>query len=98
MTSHGEEFFQLLLPSCLLQEVLYNLHDGHGHQGVRRTTDLIRQRCYWPGMGVEIEKYCQHCQRYILSKAVQPGVKTYQGVLLASQPLEVRIGEKTCWS
>lgn len=33
MTSHGEEFFQLLLPSCLRQEVLYNLHDGHGHQG-----------------------------------------------------------------
>lgn len=46
MRSHGEEFFQLLLPFCLRQEVLHNLHDGHGHQGVRRTTDLIRQRCY----------------------------------------------------
>lgn len=89
MMSHGEEYFQLLLPFCLRQEVLQNLHDGHGHQGVRRTTDLVRQRCYWPGMGVEIERYCQDCQRCILSKAVQPGVKTYQGVLLASQPLEV---------
>ncbi len=97
MTSHGEEFFQLLLPFCLHQEVLHNLHDGHKHQGtsIRRTTDLIRQMCYWPGMGVEIEKYCQHCQSCILSKAVQPGVKTYCyvilhiGVLLASQPLEV---------
>lgn len=40
-------------------------------------------------MGVEIEKYCQYCQRCILSKAVQPEVKTYQGVRLASQLLEV---------
>ncbi|XDV45359.1 hypothetical protein PO909_013473 [Leuciscus waleckii] len=86
---HGEPYTQLLLPQCLHQELLRGLHDQHGHQGVRRTTDLVRQRCYWPGMGEEIEKYCQNCQRCVLSKAVQPRVKTYQGVLLASQPLEV---------
>lgn len=74
---------------CLHQELLRGLHDQHGHQGVRRTTDLVRQRCYWPGMGEEIEKYFQNCQRCVLSKAVQPKVKTYQGVLLAGQPLEV---------
>lgn len=86
---HGEPYMQLLLPQCLHQELLRGLHDQHGHQGVRRTTDLVRQRCYWPGMGAEIEKYCQNCQRCVLSKAVQPRVKTYQGVLLASQPLDV---------
>lgn len=86
---HGEPYLQLLLPVCLRQEVLNSLHDQHGHQGVRRTTDLVRQRCYWPGMGAEIERYCQNCQRCVLSKAVQPKVKTYQGVLLASRPLEV---------
>ena len=80
---------QFLLPTCLHQELLNSIHDQHGHQGVRRTTDLARQRCYWPGMGTEIEQYCQNCQRCVLSKAVQPGVKTYQGALLASEPLEV---------
>ncbi|KAM3861135.1 mitotic checkpoint serine/threonine-protein kinase BUB1 [Diretmus argenteus] len=37
-------------------ELLNGIHDQHGHQGVRRTTDLARQRCYWPGMGTEIER------------------------------------------
>ncbi len=59
MTSHGEEFLQFLLPFCLRQEILQSLHDGHGHQGVRRTTDLIRQRCYWPGMVGEIGSVIQ---------------------------------------
>ena len=80
---------QFLLPACLHQELFNCIHDQHGHQGVRRTTDLARQRCYWPGMGTDIERYCQNCQRCVLSKAVQPGVKTYQGALLASEPLEV---------
>lgn len=89
--------------------LLYNLNDGHGHLGVWWTTDLIRQICYWPGTGVEIERYYQHCQRCILSKAIQPGVKTYQVVYLASQPLEVlasillfwnllQIVKNMCWS
>jgi len=51
--------------------------------------NLARQRCYWTGMGAEIEKYCQNCQHCVLSKTVQPQVKTYQGALLASQPLEI---------
>ncbi|XP_034085120.1 uncharacterized protein K02A2.6-like isoform X2 [Gymnodraco acuticeps] len=86
---HGEVYAQLLLPMCLHEELLNNLHDKHGHQGVRRTTDLARQRCYWPGMGADIENHCRSCQRCVLSKAVQPGVKTYQGTLLATQPMEI---------
>lgn len=31
----------------------------------------------------------KNCKRCVLSKVVQLGVKTYQGALLASQPLEV---------
>ncbi|KAK5913555.1 hypothetical protein CgunFtcFv8_008078 [Champsocephalus gunnari] len=86
---HGEVYAQLLLPMCLHEELLNNLHDKHGHQGVRRTTDLARQRCYWPGMGADVENHCRSCQRCVLSKAVQPGVKTYQGTLLATQPMEI---------
>lgn len=87
--THGELGNELLLPQCLQQELLHSIHDQYGHQGVRRTTDLARQRCYWPGTGEEIERYCRDCQRCVLSKAVQPRVRIYQDVLLASQPMEV---------
>ncbi len=43
----GKEVLQLLLPQRLKAEVLANLHDQHGHQGVERTTTLVRQRRYW---------------------------------------------------
>ncbi|KAL6480061.1 hypothetical protein MHYP_G00110940 [Metynnis hypsauchen] len=36
----GEEVFQLLLPESLQEEVLHQLHDNFGHQGVERTTGL----------------------------------------------------------
>lgn len=74
---------------CLHQELLNSLHDQHGHQVMWWTTDLARQRCYWTGMGAEIEKYCQNCHHCVLSKAVQPKLKTYQGALLSIQPLEI---------
>ena len=46
----GEHVDQLVLPECLREEVFQQLHNHHGHQGIERTTELIRQRCYWPGM------------------------------------------------
>lgn len=30
-----------------------------GHQGVDRTADLIRTRCYWPDMYKDIQEWCQ---------------------------------------
>ncbi|XP_076132875.1 uncharacterized protein LOC143114921 [Alosa pseudoharengus] len=36
----GEEVLQLLLPTVLKEEVLQQLHQGHGHQGIERTTEL----------------------------------------------------------
>lgn len=39
----GEDVHQLLLLDCLKEDVLQELHDGHGHQGIDRTTELIRQ-------------------------------------------------------
>lgn len=85
----GHVVFQLLLPQCLQTEVLKSLHDDHGHQGIERTTGLVRQRCFWPFMGSDIEKYCRECGRCTLAKAVQRKVCTFRGTLTASKPLEV---------
>lgn len=83
------EVFQLLLPECLKGEVLKHIHDDHGHQGIERTTHLVRERCFWPHMWQDIEKYCQNCNRCLVAKANQLKVRTFPGNIMASQPLEI---------
>lgn len=78
-----------MLPQSLKGEVLHQLHDDHGHQGVDRTLKLVQQRWYWPGMLKEILNYCQHCERCALAKAVYPKPKTSMGHLLASRPDQI---------
>ena len=68
----GGKVLQLLLPECLREEVFHQLHHIHDQQGTERTIDLIRQRCYWPGMGQTIKKWCQQCDRCGLQKDSQP--------------------------
>lgn len=85
----GEATHQLVLPQSLKGEVLHQLHNDHGHQGLDRTLELVRQRCYWPGMLKEIQNYCQQCERCALAKAVYPKPKTTMGHLLASRPNQI---------
>ncbi|KAG5268959.1 hypothetical protein AALO_G00196750 [Alosa alosa] len=82
----GEEVLQLLLPTVLKEEVLQQLHQGHGHQGIERTTELVRQRCYWPGLYTDIKEWCQSCERCVLAKPVHPPLRTAMGHLLSSRP------------
>lgn len=83
------EVLQLLLPQSLPDEVLFALHNEHGHQGCERTTHLVRERCYWPNLRKDVEQWCQQCERCVVAKAVQPRVRTFLGALLASRPLKI---------
>lgn len=85
----GEEHFQLLLPAALKTDVLHQLHQEHGHQGIERTFELIRLRCYWPGMFSDIKKWCQECERCQVAKDARPGSHSFMGHLLASRPNEI---------
>ena len=85
----GEEVYQLLLPISLREEVLHQLHQGHGHQGVERTTDLVRERCFWPGMYQDVKDWCKRCDRCTLAKPIHPTVRTPMGHLLASRPNQI---------
>ena len=85
----GREILQILLPKSLQAEVLKNLHDDHGHQGIERTTNLVRERCFWPYMRRDLEQYCQNCDRCVVAKAVQPKVRTFMGNLTASRQQEI---------
>ena len=81
--------YQLLTPAALRNEVLTHLHNNHGHQGVERTLTLVQQRCYWPKMRAQVERWCKDCPECQVSKAVRPAIKTSMGHVLASRPLEV---------
>lgn len=85
----GEAWLQLLLPECLKEEVLHQLHDAQGHQGNERTADLVRQRCFWPGMARDIKEWCERCLRCTLSKPGQSQGRAPMGHLLANRPNEV---------
>lgn len=75
---------QLLLPKALQVEVLTSLHNNHGHQGMDRTTDLVRHRCYWPQMWHDVRQWCTKCERCAVAKASQPKARTFMGNLLAT--------------
>ncbi|KAK9519951.1 hypothetical protein VZT92_022642 [Zoarces viviparus] len=85
----GEEVLQLVLPMSLNSQVLYQLHHEDGHQGIQRTTDLVHQRCYWPGMHHDIKQWCLECERCQLAKNTQPATCAYMGHLLASRPNQI---------
>lgn len=67
---------QILLTECMKTLVLENLHDQNGHQGIERTFNFIRQRCYWPKMFMDIKNYCKMCERCEISKILPPKVHT----------------------
>lgn len=84
-----ESIFQLLLPAVLVPEVLTQVHQEHGHQGVEQTLALLRSRCYWPGMSAQVARWCQTCKRCQVAKDNQPAARNPMGHLLASKPNEI---------
>ena len=44
------EIFQILMPKSLQLKAMEGCHNGWGHQGVTRTSSLLRRRVYWPQM------------------------------------------------
>ena len=85
----GEGILQLLLPAVLKEETLKQLHEQHGHQGVERTTELVRRRCYWPGMFLDIKRWVQECERCQVAKDSGSVPHSFMGHLLASRPNEI---------
>ena len=78
---------QLVLPSSLRPDVLASLHDDMGHQGYKRTMELLRPRVYWPAMYREVRDYINSCERCTMGHA--PALHTTSSHLLASRPLEI---------
>ena len=86
--NHGDSIYQLLLPECFREDVLKSLHDDAGHQAQERTEKLIRNRCYWPSMQGDVDKYIKKCYRCNQAKPDYHKVKTPLGRIIATKPLE----------
>lgn len=85
----GEGYLQLVLPAALSEETLTQLHQSHGHQGIGRTTELVRQRCYWPDISTNIKRWVQSCERCQVAKDSALMPHSFMGHVLASRPNEI---------
>ena len=52
---------QLVVPRLLTQGVLYMMHDNHGHMGLDKTHDLIRQRYFWQNSYRDVHGHINKC-------------------------------------
>ncbi len=78
----GKENKQLVLPAKYWSQVLHSLHDDSGHLGVERTTELLKDRIYWPRMSVYIEHYVKNCGRCIARKTLPKKVAPFDLVCI----------------
>lgn len=50
--------------------MLKSLLDDFGHLGIDKTTELVRDRFYWPKMAVDIDQYIKTCGRCVAQKTL----------------------------
>lgn len=86
--SLGGEKVQLVLPEKYRQEVLNSLHDESGHLGIERTTELCKDRFYWPHMSSEVERYVKNCGRCIVRKTL-PQRSAYLNHISSKGPMDL---------
>ena len=87
-TRNGQEFLQLVLPPGYQDIVFQALHYDLGRQGRDRTTLLIKQRFFWPGMDSFIKSKVKGCDRCIRRKT-SIGQRAKLVNIESSAPLEI---------
>jgi len=80
---------QKLLPTRLRPLVYHELHVNMGHLGVDRTTELIKERFYWPRMDNDIKHFitrvCPCVKKKKLSKTLEAPMKS----ISSTAPMEL---------
>ena len=80
---------QLVLPEKYKTTVLRQLHDDMGHQGVERTTSLVRDRFFWPHMQREVEIYMSKCSACLKQKKPYRETRAPLTSIVTTQPFEL---------
>lgn len=65
---------QLLVPACMREEILKDLHEGAmgGHLGGDKTFGRVKERYYWPGYHNDVREWVQRCGRCAMRKTPTP--------------------------
>ena len=80
-------YLQFVLPKLFRRQALEACHDEVGHLGIERTTSLLKDRFYWPGMENDIEEYVKTCPRCLKFKAIPERAEL--NIIDVTRPLEL---------
>ena len=86
-TDKEEKVLQLVVPSAYRKDALHGVHDEVGHLGIDRSTELLRERFYWPGMASDMKEHIKNCPRCIRRKSLDPKAPLMS--IRTSEPLEL---------
>ena len=82
---------RIMVPESLKAFVLGQHHnlELHGHQGRKRTTKMVCNRYYWPGMRADISRWVMACSGCRRRKTTRPMNNGLTQLTLASEPWTV---------
>ena len=83
------EYHQLILPIKYQAQVPNLLHDGQGHQGLKRTLALCRERFYWNTVFQDVTNYVKTCPQCQTVKGDYTDLKTKLGTIIANNPMDL---------
>jgi hypothetical protein len=65
VTKRGNPLIQTVLPPSLRVDVLHQLHDLRvtGHLGIQRTVERVKGRFFWPGLALDVARWCASCEQ-----------------------------------
>lgn len=78
--------YKLLLPKNRRDEIIGHAHMLHGHIGVSKTTALLKEKFYWPGMSFDVRIRIGKCKECQSRKNQRPDRNKAHGSLNAGYP------------
>ena len=86
-----KKWLQLVLPHCLRDDVLQELHSGVviGHLGEEKMLRQLKERFYWPGMYEDVKNWCQTCPTCVTKKSPVPKGRAPMQTVQAGYPMQV---------
>ena len=90
-TDGTPEILQLVIPQCLREEVLQELHAGlvGGHLGEDKMMARLRERFYWPGQWADVRNFCRACTICATRKTPAPRRRAPLGTIRAGYPMQI---------
>ena len=90
-TDGTPEILQLVIPQCLREEVVQELHSGlvGGHLREDKMMARLRERFYWPGQWADVRDFCRACTSCATRKTPAPRRRAPLGTIRAGYPMQI---------